>query len=93
MEYFMIEKDDRTFKVYLRPDGFANYEFTIYEIVPKKHWWSFGKVYLTHGIAWKHIKEEVLEKLDNYLKKEKEKDELNKEFDKLTSTEDMIIKF
>lgn len=83
MNNFIIEKDGRKFKVYLRPDGFSSYEFTIYEIVPKKHWWSFGKKHLTCGTAWYHIKEEVLEKLNQYLAKEERIMNLNKEFENL----------
>ena len=85
MESFMIEKDGRTFKVYLRPDGFCDYEFIIYEIVPKKHWWSRGKVYLTHGIAWKHITSEVLDKLDDYLRTETAKNDLRREANEIAN--------
>lgn len=83
MEYFMIEKDGRTFKVILWPDGFQSYDFSIYEIVQKKHWWSKGKVYLTRGTAWKHIEEEVLEKLEQYLQRERRIKNLATEFDDL----------
>lgn len=86
MESFMIEKDGRKFKVYLSPDGFSSYEFTIYEIIPKKHWWSSNKVYLTHGLAWFRIKEEVLEKLNNYLDREKSQNKLRREFDEIVNT-------
>jgi hypothetical protein len=79
----MIEKDGRKFKVHLRPDGFCSYEFSIYEIVPKKHWWSLGKKYLTSGTAYKHIKEEVFERLHQYLERQERVENLNREFNEL----------
>ena len=85
MEYFMIERDGRTFKVYLRPDKFCDYEFIIYEMVPKKHWWSRSKVYLTRGIAWKHIESKVLDKLDDYLRTETHKNDLRREVDEIAN--------
>lgn len=83
MKTFSLVIGNREYKAYISPDGYGHYEYTLYEIVPKKHWWSFGKRYICYGTIWNNIEEEIIARLEKERKFEDELNNLAEQFNKL----------
>ncbi len=83
MKTLNLNKDGKKYKAYISPDGFGSYEYMLYEVVEKKHWWSFSKSYIGCGIICENIEAEIISRIENEIKKQNKIDCLNEQFDKL----------
>ena len=83
MKILNLVRGDRKYKAYIAPDGYGRYEYMLYEIVPKKHWWSFRSSYVGSGTIWNDIEEEILAHIERGVKKEDEINRLAEQFNKL----------
>lgn len=83
MKTLSVVRDNREYKAYISPDGYGRYEYMLYEIVPKKHWWSSGRYYIGSGTVWDDFEKEIVARIDRVREKEDEINRLAKQFDKL----------
>lgn len=83
MKILSLEKNGKRYKAYISPDGYGSYEYMIYEVIHKKHWWSLGKRFLGSGVILKNIKDEIINHIDREIKHKKSIDCLAEQYDKL----------
>ena len=55
----------------------------LFEIVPKKHWWSFKEQYIGSGTIWENIEDEIIDHIGRVIKKEESLNCLAEQFNKL----------
>ena len=83
MKTLNLVVSNREYIAYISPGGYGNYEYMLYEIKPKKHWWSFSKHYVCCGIIWENIKEEIIVRIKKEIEREKELNHLAEQFNNL----------
>lgn len=83
MKILNLVKDNREYKAYISPDGYGRYEYMLYEIIPKKHWWSSKGRYIGCGIIWDNFEKEITNRILREVKKENEINRLAEQFNKL----------
>lgn len=83
MKILNLTKDNREYKAYISPDGYGRYEYMLYEIIPKKHWWSLGRYYVGCGTIWDDFEKEIVACIDEQRRKEDEINRLAEQFNKL----------
>lgn len=83
MKILNLEQDGRKYRAYISTDGYGRYEYSLYEIIPKKHWWSLGKRYMSCGVIWDNIEKEISIRIAKEIKMENEINHLEEQFNKL----------
>lgn len=78
-----LNVNGRTYVADIGPDGFGYYEYSLYEVIPKKHWWSSGKHYIGHGTIWSDIRAEIEARIHDVIALQKSHDSLDKQFEEL----------
>lgn len=83
MKTLSLVRGNSEYKAYISPDGYGFYEYSLYEIIPKKHWWSSGKHYIGHGTVWDNIEKEISAHIAKEIRMENKINNLAEQFDKL----------
>lgn len=83
MKILGLEIKGKEYKAYITPDGYGRYEYMLFEIVPKKHWWSFKEQYIGSGTIWENIEDEIIDHIVRVIKKEESLNCLAEQFSKL----------
>ena len=83
MKILNLEKDNRKYRVYISPDGYGHYDYKLYEMIPKKHWWSWDRRYIGRGLIWNDIEKEIITRIEKERKKEDEINRLAEQFNNL----------
>lgn len=83
MKILSLEIKGKEYKAYIMSDGYGSYEYTLFEIVPKKHWWSFRRCYIGCGIIKEDIEGEIFDHIGRVIKKEEHLNCLTEQFNKL----------
>lgn len=83
MKVLSLEIKGKEYKAYITPDGYGQYEYMLFEIVPKKHWWSFREHYIGSGTIWENIEDEIFDRIAKEIEIENKFNCLAEQFDKL----------
>lgn len=83
MKVLSLEIKGKEYKAYITPDGYGYYEYMLFEVVPKKHWWSFRETYIGSGTIRENIEDEILDHIGRVIKKEESLNCLAEQFNKL----------